>query len=160
MSDHKRRIVYIEDEPDSAALIERILTAFGYDIIVAYTGHDGIKAAIEYQPELVLVDLDLPDISGFEVAMHLREVGDLQRIPIIAITSQDSDEYRGMARVAEISSYITKPVSVELLTRKIEQYIGTEDLLVDINVDADKEFYARETVQHLINKIRDLESSN
>lgn len=160
MSDQKKRIVYIEDQPDSAALIERILTAFGYHVVVTYTGHDGIMAALEYQPELILVDLDLPDISGFEVAMHLRELGDFRRTPIIAITSQDSDEYRGMARVAEISGYLTKPVSVEQLTRKIEQYIGAEDLLIDINLDDDREYYDRETVHHLVHKIRELEASN
>ncbi len=160
MSDRKKRIVYIEDQPDSAALIERILTAFGYHVVVTYTGHEGIMAALEYQPELILVDLDLPDISGFEVAMHLREIADFRRTPIIAITSQDTDEYRGMARVAEISSYITKPVSVEQLTRKIEQYIGADDLLIDINLDDERDFYDSETVQHLVHKIRELEISN
>lgn len=161
MSAIKRTILYIEDQMDSAALIERILSAFGYEVIVTHNGHDGIMAALEHQPELILIDLDLPDISGFEVAMHLREMGDFRRTPIIAITSQDNDEYRGMARIAEISSYLTKPISVEQLNQKIEQYMGAEDdLLIDINLDEDKQYFDRETVQHLIYKIREVEAAN
>lgn len=162
MSETQKPIVlYIEDEPDSAALIERILLAYGYHVVLAHSGMDGIREAIAHTPQLILVDLDLPDISGFEVAMRLRELGDFRRTPIIAITSQDNDEYRGMARIAEISSYLTKPINVEQLYNKIEQYSGeNDDLLVDIQIDSEKPYVDRETVEHLLNKIRELEAAN
>lgn len=163
MSDQttKPTILYIEDDQSSAALIERILVSFGYDLMIAYTGLDGIRAAIDNTPDLVLVDLDLPDLTGFEVAMRLRELGDFRKTPIIAISSQDTDEYRGMARVAEISSYLTKPINVQQLYDKIEQYLGdNDDLLIDIELDQDKNYFDRETVQHLLYKIRELEFAN
>ena len=158
----KRTILYIEDQDDNAALIERILIAFGYNIVLASTGIDGIRQAIDHNPDLILIDLDLPDMSGFEVTMHLRELGDFRRTPIIAITSQDNDEYRSLARVAEMSSYLQKPINVEQLYAKIEQYMGDDkdDLLIDFNLDDDKPFVDRETFQHLVNKIRELEATN
>jgi signal transduction histidine kinase len=162
MSESQKPIVlYIEDQPDSAALIERILLAHGYQVVLAHSGMDGIREAIAHKPHLILVDLDLPDISGFEVTMRLRELGDFRRTPIIAISSQDSDEYLGMARIAEISSYLTKPINVEQLYTKIEQYLGeADDLLVDIQIDTEKPYVDRETVGHLLNKIRELEATN
>lgn len=157
----KPTVLYVEDQPDNAALIERILIAYGYNVVIAHSGMDGISEAIAHKPKLILVDLDLPDISGFEVAMRLRELGDFRRTPIIAISSQDDDEYRGMARIAEMSSYLTKPINVEQLYSKIEQYLGEdEDLLVDIHIDPDKPYVDRETVDHLLNKIRELEFAN
>ena len=158
---NKPIILYIEDDPNNAALIERILVSFGYDLLIVHTGMDGIRAAIEHNPNLILIDLDLPDISGFEVAMRLRELGDFRRTPLIAVSSQDSDEYRGMARVAEMSSYLTKPINVQQLYEKIEQYLGdNDDLLIDIQLDDDREFFDRDTVQHLLYKIRELEAAN
>ncbi len=155
-------IVYVEDNPDNAALISRIVKALGFDIIVATTGLAGCEAALYHEPVLVLVDIDLPDMSGFEVAMHLREVEELRKVPFIAITAQVDEGYKYMAKLAGLTGYITKPIQVDLVIKTVQEWAGTEisHSLIDLDLDNEAAVYDRDVVMHLIDKIRELAASN
>ncbi len=162
INDTKPTILYIEDNPANATLIERVLQAFGYNLIIAETGFKGIDAALDHNPDLILIDIDLPDISGFEVSMRLREVEEFYRTPFIAVTAAYGEEYREMARLAGISSYVTKPVNVDLLCQKVEDYLNEEkeNFLVDVDLEDETLIPDQRTVRHLIRKVRELEASN
>lgn len=155
-------IVYIEDNPDNAALIQRIVHSLGYELIVAKTGFEGCEAALFSDPVLMLIDIDLPDMSGFEVAMRLREVEELRKVPFIALTAQADEAYKYMAKLAGLTGYITKPIQVELVIRTIQEWAGIEidHSLIDIDLDNEAATYDRDVVSHLLDKIRELAASN
>lgn len=155
-------ILYVEDNPASATLIERILGAFGYQVIIATTGFAGFEAAITHQPDLILLDIDLPDITGFEVAMRLRDLEDFRHTPFIAVTATYDVEYRNLARLSGISSYVTKPVNVDNLASKIESYLSQEKDNLDVEFDLDDEnaVYDYHTVKILVQKLREVQAAN
>lgn len=157
---NKAKILYIEDNPVNAALIERILTSFGYELTIARNGLEGINAALSHSPDLILMDLDLPDLTGFEVTMRLRELEDFRRTPIIAITAQHDDDYKTMSRISGLSGYITKPVNVQDLCEKVESYLDEKNDTATLDIDLEEGIYDRNTFEQLMFKIRELEETN
>ncbi|RZA08378.1 MAG: response regulator transcription factor [Proteobacteria bacterium] len=111
----QRRILVIDDEPSVAKLLRLSLELQNFSVRTEGTGAAGIQAAIEFRPELVVLDLGLPDIDGFEVLNRLRE---WSRVPILVLTVQDSDEDKVRALDGGADDFVTKPFSVpELLAR-------------------------------------------
>ncbi len=111
------RILVIEDEPDLGSLLDYNLKAEGHEVEVVRTGAAGVSRAHAQKPELVLLDLMLPDISGTEVARLLRQ-GDAKDVPIIMVTArgEEADRVKGLEMGAD--DYVVKPFSVkELLLR-------------------------------------------
>ena len=117
-------ILYIEDHPDNMTLIRRILSAGSYNLIEAYTGFQGIYIAESQDIDLILLDINLPDIDGYEVAQRLRnsEKAKLSSVPIIAVTANamrgDAIKILG----AGCDHYISKPINIQELMDKIETY--------------------------------------
>ena len=117
-------ILYIEDHPDNMTLIRRILRSESYNLIEAQTGSLGIYIAENQDVDVILLDINLPDIDGYEVAQRLRnsERANLSRVPIIAVTANamrgDAIKILG----AGCDHYITKPINIQELLEKIEMY--------------------------------------
>jgi len=117
-------ILYIEDHPDNMTLVRRILSAGSYNLIEAQTGSLGIYIAENQEVDVILLDINLPDIDGYEVAQRLRnsERANLSRVPIIAVTANamrgDAIKILG----AGCDHYITKPINIQELLEKIEMY--------------------------------------
>ena len=113
----RRRILIIEDEPDLVRGLRDALEFEGFDIIAAGLGREGVKLARERAPDLVLLDLMLPDMNGFAVCEEIRATSPL--VPIIMLTarSQESDKIRGLEVGAD--DYVTKPFSVGELVARI-----------------------------------------
>ena len=117
-------ILYIEDHPDNMTLVRRILSAGSYNLIEAQTGSLGIYIAENQDVDVILLDINLPDIDGYEVAQRLRnsEKANLSRVPIIAVTANamrgDAIKILG----AGCDHYITKPINIQELLEKIEMY--------------------------------------
>jgi DNA-binding response OmpR family regulator len=113
----RRRILIIEDEPDLVRGLRDALEFEGFDIVSSGLGRDGVKLALERGPDLVLLDLMLPDMNGFAVCEEIRAVSPL--VPIIMLTarSQESDKIRGLEVGAD--DYVTKPFSVGELVARI-----------------------------------------
>jgi signal transduction histidine kinase len=160
---NKITILYVEDNPLNAKLIKRILTAFGYNLIIAETGTDGIDATAKHKPDLILMDIDLPDMTGFEATLRIREMEEFRKTPVLAVTAQVAPDYREMAKSSSIAAYLTKPINIDLLTQKIQEHLGkkSEEVLpVDVETDSEETTYDKQTVRQLVNKVRELENQN
>jgi signal transduction histidine kinase len=153
-----RTILYIEDDPASRSLVERTLRFAGFRVVTAERGLQGIDLARESPPDLVLVDINLPDLSGREVATMLRTDPRFERLPIVALTAQAMTEQRQMSIAAGIDGYLTKPLDVERLPRQLEFYLGGgHDLLESSRMGSAQASYAREVVTRLERRVRELE---
>lgn len=157
----KETILYIEDDPASRMLVERTLKHAGYKVLVAERGLEGIDLARRENPDLILTDINLPDISGREVTTMLRSDARFQHTPIVALTAQAFDEQRELTMAAGITGYLTKPLDIEALPGRIEHYLkGNKDAISAERMAEAQIRYTREVVGRLEARIRELEFSN
>lgn len=118
-----KRILYIEDNPDNRLLIRRVLQAEGYEVLEAIDGQTGMQRAAEVQPDLILMDINLPEIDGYEVTARLKQLPGLGRIPIIAVTANVMKGDREKTLAAGCDGYIQKPIDIDLLPGQIERFL-------------------------------------
>ena len=104
------RVVVIEDHVDTADLMREILRDAGHDVRIAHTGADGIEAARALPAEVVLCDVGLPDIDGYEVARRLRADAATAKARLVALTGFDGDDEQRRARDAGFDRHVVKPV--------------------------------------------------
>lgn len=119
----RKRILYIEDNIDNRLLIRRVLQAEGYEIIEAIDGRAGLLQAAEAQPDLILMDINLPEIDGYELTARLKQMTSLNRIPIIAVTANVMKGDREKTLAAGCDGYIQKPIDIDLLPGQIERFL-------------------------------------
>ena len=113
------RVLVVEDNQDSAESLRRLLYLSGYEVAVAYTGHDGLRAAKRMKPEVILCDIGLPDTNGFVVAAALRDDPQTCAARLIAVTAYGRDEDRRRAREAGFDLHLVKPVDPQVLLRRL-----------------------------------------
>lgn len=118
-----KRILYIEDNPDNRLLIRRVLQAEGYEVVEAVDGQTGMQRAADVQPDLILMDINLPEIDGYEVTARLKQLPGLSRIPIIAVTANVMKGDREKTLAAGCDGYIQKPIDIDLLPGQIERFL-------------------------------------
>lgn len=118
------RILLVEDNEMNRDMLSRRLKRRGYEIEVAVDGQDGLQRATEGKPDLVLLDMDLPVIDGWEVARRLKSDEGTAGIPIIALTAHAMVGDRDQAIAAGCDDYDTKPVELKRLLGKIEDLLG------------------------------------
>ncbi len=161
MTQTKRTILYIEDDPASRRLVERTLKHAGYEVLLAATGLEGIDMARSRPPDLILTDINLPDLSGREITTTLRADPRFRKTPIVALTAQGYGEQREMALAAGVDGYLTKPIDVVTLPEQVEYYFdgGKDNIEAERLLDAQTR-YTQEVVARLEQRIRKLESAN
>ncbi|MCC6300203.1 MAG: response regulator [Anaerolineales bacterium] len=120
-------ILYIEDNPDNTMLVRRALEARGYRLLHAETGIAGVNVAETEDVDLILLDINLPDIDGYEVARRLRSNNkrELTSIPIIAITANALKGDAERALDAGCDVYMSKPINIRELWARVEAFIPT-----------------------------------
>jgi len=118
-----KRILYIEDNPENRILVRRVLTAEGYTLIEAADGPSGLRAAEEGRPDLILMDINLPEIDGYEVTARLKLIPGLAHIPVIAMTANVMKGDREKSLAAGCDGYIQKPIDIDLLPEQIAQFL-------------------------------------
>jgi two-component system cell cycle response regulator DivK len=119
-----KRILVVEDCDDSRTILVSILKRFcGYETIEAANGAEAIEKAMSEKPDLILMDLDLPDISGMEAAKAVKENPSTAHIPIVAQTAWSSRQWKGRVLRLGMVDYLEKPVSMELMKATIEKFI-------------------------------------
>lgn len=156
-----KTILYIEDDPASRSLVERTLRYGGYRVLLEERALDGIDTARREQPDLILTDINLPDMSGREVTTVLRSEPRFQRTPIVALTAQTMSEHRELALAAGLTGYLTKPVDVERLLERIAHYLqGAQEVLEPQALSSAQTRYSQELVARLEERIRELETVN
>ena len=118
-------VLYIEDNPDNMRLVQRALESRGYRLIQARTGMDGVRVAESEQVDLILLDINLPDIDGYEVARRLRASGNsiLTSVPIIALTANALKGDADKALQAGCDVYMSKPINIRELWARVEAFV-------------------------------------
>jgi len=124
-------ILYIEDNPDNMRLVKRALEAKGYAIHGAVNGLTGLEMAESVMPTVILLDINLPDVDGYEVARRLRQHrnSDLRYTPIIAITANTLKGDAEKALDAGCDVYMSKPINIRELWARVEAFMPEEDFL-------------------------------
>lgn len=118
-----QRILVIEDNEDNLFLIRFILQKNGFEVLEARNGADGVEMAVKEKPDLILVDIQLPDINGYEVTKRIRASEADGKIPIIAITSYAMVGDKDEALAAGCSGYIEKPIDPRTIITEIKKYL-------------------------------------
>jgi CheY-like chemotaxis protein len=120
-------ILYIEDNPDNMMLVQRALEARGYRLLKAVNGLSGVQIAEQEDVDLILLDINLPDIDGYEVARRLRASSKpaLLYTPIIAITANALKGDAEKALEAGCDVYMSKPINIRELWARVEAFVPT-----------------------------------
>jgi two-component system cell cycle response regulator DivK len=118
-----QRILVIEDQEDNRRIVRDLFTSVGYEIIEAVNGEDGVSAAAAHVPDLILMDVQLPGIDGYETTRQIKANPDLQHIPIIAVTSYALSGDDVKAYEAGCNGYVAKPFSPRILLAKVRDYL-------------------------------------
>ena len=119
-----KRILVVEDQEDLRAILRDFLSTFGYTVIEAVDGAEGLAKAAAERPDLVLMDIQLPVLDGYDTTRQIKALPGLTAIPIIAVSSFAMKGDEEKARAAGCDHYVTKPYSPLQLLRVIQSYLG------------------------------------
>ncbi len=117
------KILVVEDNRDNREMVVKALRFNGYKVIEAVDGEESIEKARTEKPDLILLDIYLPKIDGYEVTKRLKRDKDLRNIPVIALTAQAMKGHREEALAAGCDGYIAKPINVRELPMQIQHFL-------------------------------------
>ncbi len=117
------KILYIEDNPGNRLLVQRVLLVDDYVVMEAETGRAGIECALREKPDLILMDMNLPETDGYELTKKIRALPELEGIPIIAMTANVMMGDKEKTLEAGCNGYIPKPIDVDALPRQIREFL-------------------------------------
>ncbi len=121
------KILYVEDNPDNRLLVRRILMVEGYTVVEAFDAFQGIEAAKREHPDLILMDMNLPEMDGYTLTRHIRAIPELRTVPIVAMTANVMHGDREKSLEAGCDGYIPKPIDVDLLPEQVARFLRPED---------------------------------
>ena len=121
-----KRILVVEDQEDNRQILRDLLGGAGYDIIEAEDGEAGARAAAAEKPDLILMDIQLPVLDGYEATRRIKADPALRSIPIIVITSYALSGDEDKARAAGCYAYFSKPFSPRQILAKVREYLSPE----------------------------------
>lgn len=151
------RILHIEDDPANRLLVRKILTAAGFEVIDAVDGMDGIQKACADPPDLVLVDIAIPGLDGYEVTLRLRGEPELGRVPIVAITAEGSRE---TSLAVGCDGFIEKPIDARTFAATVQSYLGGQKERPKGGGEETLRKQSQLIVGHLEQKLKDLGDAN
>jgi len=159
--DQKTKILYIEDNRENRLLVRAVLEAAGYMIVDAEDGLAGIEAAIREEPSLILLDINLPGVDGYELVAILKSFPNLASTPVVALTAYAMQGDRQRTLVAGCDGYIQKPIDVDAFPRQVAEFLGGKRERVE---SRDEGVYLRELNQRLVyrllNQVEELKRLN
>jgi two-component system cell cycle response regulator DivK len=118
-----QRILVIEDQEDNRIILRDLLTSADFEVIEALNGQEGVDMAGTQQPDLILMDIQLPVLDGYEATRRIKGNPALASIPIIAVTSYALSGDEAKAKAAGCDGYVTKPFSPRLLLAKVREFL-------------------------------------
>jgi two-component system cell cycle response regulator DivK len=116
-------ILYVEDNADNRTLVRRILMAEGYNLLEAANAMQALELLKNTQPNLILMDINMPDMDGYSLTTKIKETPGLESIPIIALTANVMRGDRERSLEAGCDGYIQKPIDIDLLSEQIERFL-------------------------------------
>lgn len=122
------RILCVEDNPQNMRLVRKILCAAGYEVIEANDGQSGISMALGQLPDLILMDVNLPDIDGLEATMNLRTHESMTSVPIVALTANAMHGDRERCLAAGCDGYVPKPITKGELLNTVAHFVSQNAL--------------------------------
>ena len=125
MVTQRRRVLLVDDEPGIIKTVGKRLEMAGYDVLTAMDGKDGLTKAQLGKPDVIILDLMLPKMSGFEVCAALKKDPQYQRIPIIIFTGKGQEMDERLCREIGANAYMNKPHQAKALIEQIEALLGT-----------------------------------
>jgi CheY-like chemotaxis protein len=118
------KILLVEDNPMNSDMLSRRLERKGFEVVVAVDGEEGVRLAVERRPALVLMDMSLPKLDGWEATRQIKAHADTRHIPVIALTAHAMPSDRERARMCGCEDYDVKPIDFARLLGKIEAQLG------------------------------------
>jgi DNA-binding response OmpR family regulator len=119
----KNRILIVDDEPDIVQALQTRLEQENFECLTAYDGNGGLELARAQKPDLIILDVMVPNLDGYKVCRLLKFQKELKRIPIIMLTARDKAEDRLLGEQTNIDYYMTKPFSLDRLVATIKQFL-------------------------------------
>jgi CheY-like chemotaxis protein len=119
----KAKVLYIEDNVDNMTLVQRVLTIEGYEVISALTGQEGLDKAQADNPDIIITDINLPDIDGYEITRILKSKQTTSHIPVVAMTANVMQQHRDNVAAAGCDGFISKPIDIDVLPDQIEGFL-------------------------------------
>jgi two-component system, cell cycle response regulator DivK len=120
----KGTILYVEDNPDNRLLVKRILLAEDYSLLEAIDGKDALNVLKTAHPDLILMDINMPDMDGYTLTSKIKSLPGFERIPILALTANVMRGDKEKTLEAGCDGYIQKPLDIDQLTREIEKFLS------------------------------------
>jgi two-component system cell cycle response regulator DivK len=118
-----KKILYVEDTFENRMLIRRILQADGFTVLEAENARHAMQVLDTETPDLILMDINMPDMDGYTLTQHLREIPHLTRIPIVALTANVMRGDRERTLAAGCDGYIQKPIDVDTFSNQLNHYL-------------------------------------
>jgi len=151
-------ILHIEDDPANRLLVRKLLVPAGFEVIDAVDGLDGIRKACELKPNLVLVDISIPGLDGYEVTLRLRAEPSLRSVPIVAITAEGS---RDTSLAVGCDGFLQKPIAARTFAATIQGYLqGFKEQTAPRAADEHLRAQSQRIVAHLEEKVAELSEAN
>jgi len=119
-----KKILVVEDTEDNRQILRDLLTAAGYDMIEAHDGVEGVAKAREHRPDLILMDIQMPVMDGYEATRRIKADPALKAIPVVAVTSYALSGDEDKARAAGCDGYVAKPFSPRQMLAKVREILG------------------------------------
>lgn len=154
------RVLHIEDDPRNRLLVRKLLAAEGHEVIDAADGLEGVRLAIAQRPDLVLVDLNIPGLDGYEVTLRLRTEASLTKTPIVAITAEGDRE---TSIAVGCDGFLQKPIDARQFARQVAGYLGTGRQRMPSSAEVNEERLRAQSgriVAHLEQKVAELSAAN
>lgn len=161
MTEAPTRILCIEDNAMNWRLVQRLLSQAGHELHWATDGLAGVRMALEVKPDLILLDINLPDLSGFEVATKLRHLPDMAHTLIVALTAKTLPVDRDTALVTGCDGFIAKPIDPFEFVGQVEGYLqGRRDRLAQGQEQAALRQFTHQVVDHLEARLLEVQQAN
>ena len=122
--EQKSTILYVEDNPDNRMLVRRILLAENYELLEATNAFEAINLLESTTPDLILMDINMPDMDGYTLTTKIRSMPGLGRVPILALTANVMRGDKEKTLEAGCDGYIQKPLDIDQLIREIEKFLA------------------------------------
>lgn len=156
-----KKILYVEDNPDNYRLVKTLLERSGYEVVGAADGIDAITRARREDPDLILMDINIPSLSGYEVTTKIKSIPGLEDIPVVAVTAKTMKGDKDMALAAGCVGFIAKPLDPFTFVQEVESFLkGRQDKIPDVEEQTVLREYSRKLVTNLEEKVTQLQEIN
>ena len=152
------RILHIEDDPANRLLVRKLLTPHGHDVIDAADGLEGVRSACAERPDLILVDLNIPHLDGYEVTLRLRGEPSLAGVPIVAITAEGD---RDTSLAVGCDGFLQKPIDARTFAKTLQGYLKGRREASQPDASGERlRQQSQKIVAHLEAKVAELSAAN